>query len=164
MINPLVLQKFIAERLGWTDVHESNDGTIIGELPHDKMEYAPVPIWPDDRNATKDLPVKDKDTFFKALKNLGSLDEVDKFLGGETDPVFDSAYRECIAWIFAEHGYRWVECVTCKGKGGPKTGYFYPDGEPIFAEKDCTDCHGEKGEFVKIEKEPSGGKQKTDHS
>jgi len=164
MINPLVLQTFIAERLGWTDLYTAPDGTLVGIPPGSEspIQVSP-PNWLDDRNATKDLPVKDRKAYWAAYAKFPEY-----YQELESEAHLDSALIESLIWILSEHGYRWVECAKCEDGEIVTKVVEHIAGVPgnivTSAPKVCPDCHGDKGEFVKIEKEASGGKQKTDHS
>ncbi len=183
--SPLVVQTFMAGLLGCIWVEDKGipdwgpslvlpDSTLAVKhhreyfLPcHPPAEIKPynlrhLPNWPGSHDAARGLEVRDKPRFALCLFEIVFDEKNDKdptlMVTGEVGQLlFATSDQWCLAWIESEHGYRWVECITCKGMGAIRE----HAGNPI---KDCPNCSGDSGEFVKIEKGASGGKQKTDHS
>ena len=165
--SPQVVQLKIAELLGWTDLKRSPiDNRLWGLPPQDTVaeldlgKYMLVPNWPGSLDAARGLEVKDREIFVYCLHaiifgyRLAYPYNISPYL------LFATPLQFCLAWIMSEHGYKWVECAACEGKPERISGGVVG---PITAVR-CSDCSGKGGEFVKIEKGASGGKQKTDHS
>ena len=117
---PDQIQRFIAKLLGWTDICEpcAKSGDFHGVPPNkadqEKGVYRRIirktmPNWPRDRNASKDLLIKDKDLLIKDMEKFRYFMEAVAIWGpipeGGRDPRL-SAEKECLAWLLY-NGYRW---------------------------------------------------------
>lgn len=154
---PGTLQLFMAELMGWQDLHPSGLMGGVGQLrgwrePHTKAMTA-VPNWPGSHDAARGLEVasKDRPRFGVILGRIfwGGIesrppDEVEFKPKGWADAVmllWATPEQWCLAWVLSEHGYKWVECENCDGSG---------DCRPDFEIGQLCDCSGKGGEFRKV--------------
>jgi len=91
--------------------------------------------------------VRDKPRFalclFEIVFRQKNSDDPTLMVTGEVGQLlFATSDQWCLAWILSEHGYKWVECRSCKGH---KKLYI----DPVHPIK-CLECDGDGGEFQKV--------------
>ena len=150
---PQVVQRFIAERLGWTDLKRSPiDNRLWGLPPQDTVaeldlgKYMLVPNWPGSHDAARRLEVKDKSRFALCLFEIAfgeeNSDDPTLMVTGEVGQLlFATSDQWCLAWILYK-GYKWTECVGCRMSGASNL--------PRNKREHCEVCSGNGGEFVRV--------------
>lgn len=104
--SPQVVQLKIAELQGWTELKLFTDykddaleyPELLGGINPENGRREVVPDWPDDRNASYELPVKSQMRYGMAM--LAIKGEDPRWIKRHT------AYNESLAWILYK-GYRW---------------------------------------------------------
>ena len=102
---PQVMQTFMAELTGWTDL-EVRDGILLGYDPNHTGSFVPCPNWLGSHDVARGLEVKDREIFVYCLHaiifgyRLAYPYNISPYL------LFATPLQWCLAWILYK-GYRW---------------------------------------------------------
>ena len=152
--NKKLMQELIAKLEGWTKITYpvGSRGSTIHEVawkaPGASEEKAFLPNWVEDRNI--ELLVDHWGEFLFAFGEI--IDQKIPYWMDVPHAVVVRLLKATtielrLAWI-RSWGYRWVPCTKCNGRGErEQKNTVHKD---VTRLPSCPDCHGDKGEFVKI--------------
>ncbi len=148
---PLVVQRFMAELQGWTELRVFTDykddaleyPELLGGINPENGRREVVTNWPGSHDAARRLEVKDKSRFALCLFEIAfgeeNSDDPTLMVTGEVGQLlFATPLQWRLAWILYK-GYRWVPCANTDWEDG-----MYPHQEI------CPTCLGKGGKFVKV--------------